>query len=115
MRTMSLDLIFCPHVKTTQFALTTKASCFAVRPYHRHTPKNPFFCSLYLRVDKVWLCFLLLSAGCAVLCALTSHSAGSIWGPVCSLQCLWSDTVPNRPPPLWQKGLAVLHPQQQVI
>lgn len=48
-----------------------------------------------------------------VLCALTGHSAGSIWGQVCSLQCLWSDTVQNHPPPLWQRGLEVLDPQQQ--
>lgn len=48
-----------------------------------------------------------------MLCALTGRSAGSIWGPACSSRCPWSDTVPNRPPPLWQKGLAVLDPQQR--
>lgn len=54
-----------------------------------------------------------MDLGLAVFCELTGHSAGSIWGPVCSLQCLWSDTVPNHPPLLWQKGLEVLETQQQ--
>lgn len=116
-----------------------------MRPHHSHTQTNPrkflfivLFCVwcwlcfygrclvslgagcdvLFLRVvlTRVWLCLCcLVISGCLMLCALTGHSAGSIWGPVCSLQCPWSDTVPNRPQLLWQKGLAVLHPQQGYV
>lgn len=134
MCSMSPDLIHV-HVwrRLKRFAVTTKASLFRnAASSHPHTQTNA-----QTQIHAGVLCsFVSDGAGCVffgggcfvppvcvhsqvvmfcvfLLCALTGHSAGSTWGPVCSSRCPWSDTVPNHPPPLWQKGLAVLEAQQQ--